>query len=139
MIGMLFRLIVLVAVAGAAAIYFGWKPGSLSLPGSATVGSSPIDSERAREAGANIAGKVAAGASRAEQALAETGLTAKITAKMKLDDTIDVGEVDVTTKGTVVTLSGSVANRAQRQRVLQLARETSGVTSVVDKLETRGK
>jgi osmotically-inducible protein OsmY len=34
-----------------------------------------------------------------------------------------------------VTLRGSVASGRERQRALQLARETEGVTSVVDRLE----
>ena len=52
---------------------------------------------------------------------------------MALDDTIDAVGVNVDTAGTVVTLRGTVANRkTQHQRVVQLARETAGVTSVVD-------
>jgi osmotically-inducible protein OsmY len=34
----------------------------------------------------------------------------------------------------VVTLKGAVVNRKQHQRVVQLAKETAGVSSVVDKL-----
>ena len=56
---------------------------------------------------------------------------------MTLDDTIDASDVDVDTSGTVVTLKGSVATRKELQRVLQLARETAGVTSVVDQLSVR--
>jgi osmotically-inducible protein OsmY len=43
----------------------------------------------------------------------------------------------VDTVGATVTLSGVVATEAQRQRALQLARETDGVKQVVDQLQVR--
>jgi hypothetical protein len=91
-----------------------------------------VDRERVREAGTEIAGAVARSA---EQALSEAGLTAKIKSKMALDDTIEAGRLNVDTEGTVVTVRGSVDTRAQRDRALALARETEGVTSVVDRIE----
>ena len=36
--------------------------------------------------------------------------------------------------GRVVTVSGSVRSQAERQRALQLAKETNGVREVVDRL-----
>jgi osmotically-inducible protein OsmY len=36
-----------------------------------------------------------------------------------------------------VTLTGTVDSSAQKARMLQLARETAGVTSVVDRLQVR--
>ena len=54
---------------------------------------------------------------------------------MALDDTIEASRVNVDTDGTVVTLRGTVVTSTQHQRVLQLARETAGVTSVVDRVE----
>jgi hyperosmotically inducible protein len=96
-----------------------------------------IDGERIREAGAGLASRIGDGADRAETALGEARLTAKIKAKMALDDTLDDNEVDIDTHGTIVTLHGSVSRPEQRQRALQLARETDGVTSVVDRIELR--
>jgi hyperosmotically inducible protein len=96
-----------------------------------------IDGERIREAGAGIAGRIGDGAGRAEAALGEARLTAKIKAKMALDDTLDENDIDIDTDGTVVTLQGSVTRLDQRQRALQLARETDGVTSVVDRIELK--
>jgi hypothetical protein len=43
-------------------------------------------------------------------------------------------EIDVTTNGGVVTLTGEVESNAARQQAVRLARETQGVTSVVDNL-----
>lgn len=94
-----------------------------------------IDRERVREAGAGIAGKIGEEADRAKAALGEARLTAKIKAKMALDDTLDASRINIDTKGNVVTLLGSVPAASQRQRALQLARETEGVTSVVDRIE----
>ena len=94
-----------------------------------------VESDQIRAAGAEIAGKVGEGAGRAEAALAAARLTAKIKAKMALDDTLDASRINVDTDGTVVTVRGSVSSPTQRRRALQLARETEGVTSVVDRLE----
>jgi osmotically-inducible protein OsmY len=64
----------------------------------------------------------------------DAAVTTKIKAKMALDDTIKARAIDVSTSGTTVTLSGRVGSRAERDRALSLARETSGVTEVVDHL-----
>jgi osmotically-inducible protein OsmY len=96
-----------------------------------------VDRDRARQTGAAIGEKVAVGASRAEQAIADSTLTAKIKSKIALDDTLRGTRVNVDSHGTEVTLRGSVASGAQRARVLQLARETAGVTSVDDQLDVR--
>jgi osmotically-inducible protein OsmY len=137
---MLLRLVVLVVVLGAIAVFalgYRWGDTRADGPEPVEVGGSTIDAEGARRAGAEIASKVAEGASRAGKKFEESKLTAKIKSKMALDDTIDASDVNVDTVGTVVTLRGSVANRKTHQRVLQLARETADVTSVVDKLNVR--
>ena len=67
----------------------------------------------------------------------DAALTAKIKSKMALDDTISARYIDVDTRDSVVTLSGTVESESQRQRALQLARETEGVVSVVDHLRMR--
>ena len=56
---------------------------------------------------------------------------------MALDDTVKALDVDVDTSGSTVTVTGMVDSAAQRERVLQLARETAGVTTVVDRLRVR--
>ena len=139
MIRMLLRLVVVVVVLGAIAVFaLGYRWGDAGPAAPVAVEKDPsIDAESARRAGAEIAEKVAEGASRAGKVLEESKLTAKIKSKMALDDTIDASDVNVDTAGTIVTLRGSVANRKTHQRVLQLARETADVTSVVDKLTVR--
>ena len=93
-----------------------------------------VDTSKARQAGAAIGETVAVGANEAQRALSAAGMTAKIKSKMALDDSIDAASINVDTDGSVVTLTGRVDSEAQKSRALQLARETKGVTSVVDRL-----
>ncbi len=140
----LFRLALLVIVLFAVgALLLGYRWGSGSVVRDPAVGTSgersstAIDSSRARDAAAEVGETLAAGANRAQAAVAEAGLTSKIKAKMTLDDTIEAGRIDVDSEGAVVTLSGTVDTEAQRARAMQLARETDGVSQVVDRLQVR--
>lgn len=90
--------------------------------------------ERAREAGAEIGETVAVGAQKAGETLGEAGLTAKVKSKIALDDTLDGSRIQVATDDSRVTLTGTVINDAQHRRALDLARETEGVSAVVDHL-----
>jgi hyperosmotically inducible periplasmic protein len=84
---------------------------------------------------ATDAAKKAAGELR--DAVDQGALTTKIKAKMALDDTVKARDIDVDTAGTVVTLRGTVASNDERERAVRLAKETAGVTEVVDKLEVK--
>jgi hypothetical protein len=146
MLRTLFKLVLFVVIIVAAgAFFFGYRwaadPDDAVIERSApTTGIvDEVDRERARETGARIGEGVALGAERAQRAVSEVSLTAKIKSKMTLDDTIEAAQIDVDTNGSVVTLRGTVDSDAERARALQLARETSGVTSVVDELRVRGR
>ena len=140
----LFKLILFcVILVAAGAFFFGYRWAD---PDPAVERTAPttgivdeVDRERARETGAQIGETVAAGAASAQRALTQGSLTAKIKSKMALDDTIEAAQVDVDTNGSVVTLRGTVDSEAERTRALQLARETAGVTSVVNELKVRGR
>jgi hyperosmotically inducible protein len=84
--------------------------------------------------GAEVSQKAAKAAAEAGAAIEEGGLTAKIKAKMALDDKVHANDINVDTKDGVVTLSGDVSSEMEHQRAVLLARETNGVRSVVDKL-----
>ena len=56
---------------------------------------------------------------------------------MALDETVKALKLDVDTVAGVVTLKGVVRSEAERQRALQLARETEGVKQVIDQLSVR--
>ena len=102
----------------------------------AAVGTSgTVDVNAARERGAEVGEKVAVAAAKVRDSAQEAALTSKIKAKMVLDDTIKARSIDVTTDGTTVTVSGVVRSTAERDRALQLARETTGVTEVRDRLK----
>ena len=130
-------LVILVAAIGAFFLGYRWGNGNdapeVDRP-AATTGIGSIDTSRARETGAAVGESVAKSANDAQQAAADATVTAKIKSKMALDDHVEAASIDVDTDGSVVTLSGRVSSEAERQRALQLARDTDGVTSVVDHL-----
>jgi hypothetical protein len=131
-------IVVLVVLVAAAAFFLGYRGRTgLHLPDGpqTSVGTGGhVDTERAREAGAKVGEKTAEAANRAGELLSDGALTAKIKSKMALDDTVQARAIDVTTRDHVVTLGGNVRSTAERDRALQLARETAGVTQVVDHL-----
>ena len=47
--------------------------------------------------------------------------------------------IDVTTNGSTVTVSGAVRSVSEHDRALRLARETAGVTQVIDHLTVETK
>lgn len=139
--GLLRLIIVLLILVAIGAFFLGYRWGDREVvdrPVGTTGAQSEIDTSRARAAGAKIGEKVAVGANEAERAVANAGLTTKIKAKMALDDLVKAAAIDVDTDGTVVTLSGTVRSAAERDRALQLARETVGVTQVIDQLRVGG-
>jgi hypothetical protein len=144
MFGALVRLVVLlVVIAAGIAFFMGYRVADHGVTGPSgdrtvgTAGTHPIDTSKAREAGAAVGEKVATGANEAQRAVASAALTGKIKAKMALDDTVKAAAIDVENDGGVITLKGTVRSEAERARAVQLARETDGVTSVRDRLVVR--
>lgn len=64
----------------------------------------------------------------------DAGVTTKIKSKLAADDTVKAYQIDVDTRDKVVTLSGSVDSAAAKTQAVHLARQTEGVTSVVDNI-----
>ena len=139
MLGSLLRAVVLIVVLVAAGAFLlgWWGSGRVRDDVRQTVGTTGVDTQKAREVGAKVGETTANAADQARRAVNEGTLTAKIKAKMALDDTVKALDIDVDTVGATVTLSGTVATDAQRQKALQLARETEGVKQVVDQLQVR--
>jgi hyperosmotically inducible periplasmic protein len=140
MIRALFKLVlVVVVIAAGAAFFLGYRlaDNGVETPVSAERAAPQVDTQKARETGAKVGEAVATGASQAQQALTDGSLTAKIKSKMALDDTVAAANIDVDTNGTEVTLSGTVGSAAERDKALQLARDTAGVTAVRDRLVIR--
>ena len=142
----LFKLVVLVIVLVAAgAFLLGWWGGrtrNVDAPRD-VIGTAGVDNRarqaagRAREVGTEVAQKTAVAAGEARRTLTEGGLTAKIKAKMALDDTVKALNLDVDTTGTIVTVSGVVSSEAERAKAIQLAKDTDGVTQVIDRIQIR--
>jgi hyperosmotically inducible protein len=70
-------------------------------------------------------------------ATTDAGLSSKVKSKLVADDTVKAYKIDVDTRDHVVTLTGSVDRQAEKDRALQLARETKGVREVVDMISVR--
>ena len=64
----------------------------------------------------------------------DSGVTTKVKAKFAQDDLVKAHEINVTTRDGVVTLNGEVDTMAAHQQAIRLARDTEGVTNVVDEL-----
>jgi hyperosmotically inducible protein len=147
MIRALLRLVlVVVIVVGVAAFFFGYRWGDSSgtanvvdRPAATSGTREPVDNTRAREVGAEVGEAVATSANEAKRATANAAVTSKIKAKMALDDRVKAANIDVDTVGSIVTLSGRVGSEDERARAVALARETDGVTSVVDHLTVAGR
>lgn len=67
-------------------------------------------------------------------AASDPGMTTAVKSKLAADDTVKAYQIDVDTKDGVVTLTGTVPTAAARDRALELARGTDGVTRVEDRL-----
>jgi len=134
-IGAVLATVLIIVVALVAFSYFSgdsWRGRSRDRSAVGTTGT--IDVNAARERGAAVGERVAVAAEKVKETAAEAALTSKIKAKMVLDDDVKARSIDVTTSGTTVTVSGTVRSVTEHDRAIRLARETSGVTRVVDHL-----
>jgi len=67
----------------------------------------------------------------------DTGVTAKVKSKMAEDPAVKAYQIEVVTNGHVVTLTGNIDSQEAKDRALELARNTEGVTSVVDMIAVK--
>jgi hypothetical protein len=150
MVRALLRIVlVIIVVAAIAAFFVGYRfgDGDRAIDRDPVVGTTGtdldpdadrnVDVDRARETGARVGESIAVGADRAERMAADAALTAKIKSKMALDDNVEAIDIDIDTADAVVTLRGTVGSQDERERAVRMARETEGVTSVVDQLVIR--
>jgi hypothetical protein len=64
----------------------------------------------------------------------DAGITTAVKSKLAADDTVKAYQVEVETENKVVTLRGDVETAAQKEHAVTLARNTDGVTDVIDQL-----
>lgn len=133
--GLIRTLFLLIVIVVGGAYFLGYLPNTTGV-----LTSGPrLDPPKIPGSAAEVKDQAARAAARMDDTLADTTLTTKIKAKLALDDTLKgVADVSVHTKDGIVTLSGTVGTPAAKQRVLQLAKETSGVKGVTDQLAAAG-
>jgi osmotically-inducible protein OsmY len=133
-------LLAVVGIGGVAAFNY-WSQNGWSMRSSAAA----LEAQIAKQQAARLATKAEATAHEVASKVGDTvsdavsdgALTAKVKSKMVLDDDVAARGIDVHTSGAIVTLTGVVRSAHERDRALRLARETKGVTKVVDKLRVR--
>ena len=76
-------------------------------------------------------------AARVGKEISDTWITTQVEAMYFLDRDVKAMEIGVTTKGGVVTLTGTVDSVAVRQKAIADARSIDGVKQVVDKLSVK--
>jgi hyperosmotically inducible periplasmic protein len=132
--------LVVIVLVGLGAFLLGrWSSDAKVLPESPAGASGPVNTSRARDVGAKVGEATATAANRANEAIAPAAVTAKIKSKMALDDLVKARNIDVDTNGSVVTLTGVIGSEAERKRAVELAKETEGVTSVIDHLRMQSR
>src|SRR5437879_3241481 len=109
--------LVIVLVVLGAFVLLGYRTGSswrtaerreAPAPAAGTTGI--IDTEKVRERGADLAEKAAIATEKVRETAHEAAITAKIKAKMALDDSVKARAIDVSTNGTTVTVGGTVGS-----------------------------
>jgi len=92
--------------------------------------------QRAKELDHNIKDAVQPDREHAAEKLDNAALLAKVKARLASDIGVaTLSNVNVDTRGSVVTLRGTVASDGQRQAAERAASQVSGVTSVVNDLK----
>jgi hyperosmotically inducible protein len=64
----------------------------------------------------------------------DPGITTAVKSKLAADDTVKAYQIDVDTSESVVTLTGTVDSMAAKNMAVTLARQTDGVTDVIDRI-----
>ena len=90
--------------------------------------------EAARELGQDAQRQAGKAADRGAAALTDAAVTTAVKAKFLADTAVAGLKIDVDTSNGVVTLNGTVATKSEADRAVTLARETDGVTRVVNNL-----
>jgi hyperosmotically inducible protein len=132
-------ILVLLVVGVCAYVLMGYWNGAPSLGRPAPAASGAVNVDKARERGAELGEKAAVAAEKVKDAAHDASITGKIKAKMALDDSIRSRSIDVSTDGSTVTIEGTVGSAAEHERALTLARETAGVTRVIDRLKVQSR
>jgi hyperosmotically inducible protein len=91
--------------------------------------------DKAKETGGKAGEAARETADRAEDVASDATLTTKVKTKFLADTGVSGLKIDVDSKAGVVTLTGTVPTAAEKRRAIEIAKETDGVKSVVDRLK----
>lgn len=67
-------------------------------------------------------------------AQSDAGITTSVKSQLAADELVKANRIDVDTQNHVVTLSGEVRSADEKDKALSIARQTRGVSDVVDQL-----
>lgn len=87
-------------------------------------------SDQVKEGSSDVAAAAKSGAKEVGAELADATITARVKTALLADPDVEGLRIDVDTKDAVVTLRGTVADPAQSERALDIARRVDGVRSV---------
>jgi osmotically-inducible protein OsmY len=134
----LIRRLVLLTIIGAGGVAaYNWSDNGWPLRSRAAAREAAHVRQEAVRLGNRVAAKASVAATKVGGKMTDGALTAKIKSKMALDDHVNGRAIDVDTSSSVVTMTGVVASADERERAARLARDTEGVTQVVDRLRIR--
>jgi hyperosmotically inducible periplasmic protein len=75
-----------------------------------------------------------ASANCARQSITDSAITAAVKSKLAVSNENDATDVNVDTRGGVVTLTGAVETQANKEQAEQMAANTEGVTRVINNI-----
>ncbi len=90
--------------------------------------------EKTKEVSKEAAQKTKDAAVKTKDVTADAAITSEVKTKLLGDTKVGGLKIDVDTKDNVVTLTGTVSSAAEKAEAIRLAKTTTGVKSVVDKL-----
>jgi hyperosmotically inducible protein len=99
-----------------------------------TKGTAQKTAGKAAKSGQKGGDKGKAGGIESGDAVTDSWISMKIKTDFGNENTLKGSDINVETKGKVVTLKGTVASEAGKTRAEQIAKQTQGVTKVIDNL-----
>ena len=90
--------------------------------------------EKTKEGAGTVADKTKEGVSKTGEVITDAWITTRVKSKFVGEDLLKGSDINVDTNDHVVTLKGTVSSGAEHDRAVQLAKETAGITQVVDQL-----
>lgn len=100
-----------------------------------TEGVSAVDNQLRVAPEETLSAQAREAARAATRDISDAWITASVAASLRFDSTINHDQIDVTTQDGVVTLEGKVNTLMQKKEAAEIARETSGVDRVENRLE----